>query len=33
MLFIDLNCYTSYLGAVGVRENILVFKLNRVKNL
>ena len=32
MLFVDLNYYTSYLGAVGVREDILILKLNRVKN-
>ena len=33
MLFIDLGYYTSCLGIVGVRENILILKLNRVKNL
>ena len=33
MLFVDLGYYTSYLGAVGVREDVLMLKLNGVKNL
>ena len=32
-MFIDLAYYTSYLGAVGVRGDVLVLKLNGVKNL
>ena len=33
ILFIDLAYCTSYLGTVGVKEDILVLKLNGVKNL
>jgi hypothetical protein len=33
MLFADLGCYASCLGAVGVRGDVLVLKLNGVKNL
>ena len=33
ILFTDLACYTSYLDAVGVKENVLVLKLDGVKNL
>ena len=32
ILFINLICCTSYLGTVEVKEDILVLKLNRVKN-
>ena len=31
--FTDLACYTSCPGTVGVREDVLALKLNRVKNL
>ena len=33
ILFINLTCCTSYLGTIGVREDILTLKLNGVKNL
>ena len=31
--FIDLACCASYLGAVGVREDVLALELNGVENL
>ena len=33
MSFIDLACCAGCLGVVGVREDVLVLKLNRVENL